>query len=496
MLAQRRTKIVATIGPSTQNPEVLEACIQAGLNVARLNFSHGEHKDHLKVIQNIRKISEKLKAPVALLQDLQGPKIRVGKLANGSVELKEGQEVRISVVVKEGTAKVLSTDFKELPMACKVGQKILLDDGLLELSVIKVMKDEVLARVIYGGLLKERKGMNLPGAQLPIECLTEKDYKDLEFGLSQNVDYIALSFVRRGSDIKKLREIIQAKNPKVKIVAKIEMLEALDNLVEIVHLSDAVMVARGDLAIEAGATQLPLLQKKIIALCNEIGRPVITATQMLDSMVDNPTPTRAEITDVANAVLDGSDALMLSAETASGSYPAKCIQTMHEIIFEVERTGGFFYDISLEKETLDTAESISVSASLCALKLNAAAIVCLTTTGRTAALISKYRPKAPIVACTYLSETLNRLELVWGLNTFHIQPYKSSDEAMAQIEEKLVQYGIAQPGDKVILTLGMPVSQGSKTNTLRVYTIGEIKKVKPKKDDIPFRFRELKKGAS
>jgi pyruvate kinase len=489
MLAHRRTKIVATIGPATQSSEMLEKCIKAGMNVARLNFSHGKHEDHLQVIQSIRSLSQKLKAPVTLLQDLQGPKIRVGKLKDGKVFLKEGEEIRISVTVKEGDEEVLSTDFKELIQSCQVGTKILLDDGLLELAVTHVGKEEVKARVVYGGVLKERKGMNLPGAILPVECMTEKDYADLEFGLANNVDYIALSFVRRGSDIKKLRELINAKNPQVKIIAKIEMLEALDNLVEIIHLSDAVMVARGDLAIEAGATQLPLLQKRIIALCNEIGRPVITATQMLDSMVANPTPTRAEITDIANAVLDGSDALMLSAESASGAYPIKCIQTMHDIVLEVEKTGSYFYDISLEKENLDTAESISISASLCALKLNAAAIVCLTTTGRTASLISKYRPKAPIVACTYKLEALNRLELVWGLNTFHIQPYKSSDEAMEQIEKMLVQYGFASPGDKVILTLGMPVSQGSKTNSLRVYTIGDVKPAAMKKEDLPFRFR-------
>lgn len=489
MLAQRRTKIVATIGPATNNPEALEKCVRSGMNVARLNFSHGEHADHLKVIQAVREISTRLKAPVALLQDLQGPKIRVGKFKNGRVELKEGSEVTISTVVKEGTAEVLSTDFKELPLSVKVGQKILLDDGLLELSVTAVGTDTVTAKVIYGGELKDRKGMNLPGATLPVECLTEKDFADLQFGLENNVDYIALSFVRHGNDIKKLRELINAKNPNIKIIAKIEMLEALENLVEIIELSDAVMVARGDLAIEAGATQLPFIQKRIIALCNEIGRPVITATQMLDSMIDNPTPTRAEITDIANAVLDGSDALMLSAESASGKYPFKSIQTMHDIILEVERTGSFFYDITTEKEQLDTAEAISVSASLCAMKLDAVAIICLTTTGRTATLISNTRPKAAIIACTYNADTLHRLELVWGLQTLAIMPYKTSDEAMDQIEEQLLQYGVAKPGDKVILTLGLPVRQGAKTNTLRVYTIGKLKSEAMPKNKLPLRFQ-------
>lgn len=490
MLAHRRTKIVATIGPATNNPEALEKAIRAGMNVARLNFSHGEHADHLKVIEAVREISSRLKAPVALLQDLQGPKIRVGKFKDGKVELKEGSEIVISTLVKEGTAEVLSTDFKELPQSVKVGQKILLDDGLLELCVTAVGKDTVNAKVVYGGPLKDRKGMNLPGATLPVDCLTEKDFEDLQFGLDNNVDYIALSFVRHGDDIRKLRELINAKNPNIKIIAKIEMLEALENLVEIVGLSDAVMVARGDLAIEAGATQLPYIQKRIIAVCNEIGRPVITATQMLDSMISNPTPTRAEITDIANAVLDGSDALMLSAESASGKYPFKAIQTMHDIILEVERTGSFFYDISLEKTTLDTAESISVSASLCAMKMNAVAIVCLTTTGRTATLISNTRPKAAVIASTYNADTLHRLELVWGLQTLEISPYKTSDEAMDQIEERLLQYGIAKPGDRVILTLGLPVRQGAKTNTLRVYTIGKLKTEQLPQDKLPLRFQK------
>jgi pyruvate kinase len=340
--------------------------------------------------------------------------------------------------------------------------------------------------VVYGGILKDRKGMNLPGAKLPVECMTEKDLEDLDFGLKNNVDYVALSFVRHGSDIKKLREIVNSKNPGTRIIAKIEMLEALENLVEIATLSDGLMVARGDLAVEVGQSQLPQIQKRIIKLCNEMGRPVITATQMLDSMVENPRPTRAEITDVANAVLDGSDALMLSAESASGKHPFKCIQTMHEIILEVERTGHFYYNISLENEFLDVAESIAASSSLSALKLHAPVIVCLSTTGRTAMQISNYRPKAHIVAVTHIPETLNRLELVWGIQTVLIHRYKNSEEAMEQIEKILLQYGLCVPGDKIIVTLGLPVQQGSKTNTMRVYTVGAAEVSKAAK---PLRFQ-------
>jgi pyruvate kinase len=340
--------------------------------------------------------------------------------------------------------------------------------------------------VIYGGILKDRKGMNLPGASLPVDCMTEKDIEDLEFGLKNNVDYVALSFVRRGEDIQRLREIINAKNPGIKIIAKIEMLEALQNLAEIVELSDGVMVARGDLAVEVGQTQLPLAQKRIISLCNELGRPVITATQMLDSMVENPRPTRAEITDVANAVLDGSDALMLSAESASGKYPFKCIQTMHDIILEVERAGDVYYDISLENEFLEVSESIAASSALSSLKINAPVIVCLSTTGKTATQISHFRPRAQIIAATYVPETLNRLELVWGIQTLLIHRYKTAEEALEQIESMLLQYGLCKAGDKVIVTLGMPVQQGAKTNTMRVVTVSERKTVS---GELPLRFK-------
>ncbi|MCB0350911.1 MAG: pyruvate kinase [Bdellovibrionales bacterium] len=485
VVANRRTKIVATIGPATCSRENLEKAIRAGMNVARLNFSHGNHKDHLAVIQHIRELSISLAAPVAILQDLQGPKIRVGKLKDGRVELKEGDVVKISTTLEMGDEKVLTTDFKELPESCVEGTRILLDDGLLELSVTQVAAEEVTCKVIYGGILKDRKGMNLPGARLPVDCLTEKDLEDLEFGLANNVDYVALSFVRHGDDIKKLREIIESKNPGTRIIAKIEMLEAIENLEEIVTLSDAVMVARGDLAVEVGQTQLPLNQKKIISLCNSLGRPVITATQMLDSMVENPRPTRAEITDVANAVLDGSDALMLSAESASGKYPFKCIQTMHEIILEVERTGSFYYNISLDNEFMGIAESIGASASLSALKLHAPVIVCFSTTGKTAMQIANFRPHAQIIAATHVPETLNRLELVWGIQTLLVNRYKTSEEAMEQIERMLVQYGICKPGDNIIVTMGLPVQQGAKTNTMRVYTVSDQQAPKGKK---PLRF--------
>ena len=490
MLADRRTKIVATIGPATKSRANLRKAILNGMNVARLNFSHGTHADHLDVIKDLRELSDELHAPLTILQDLQGPKIRVGRFETGSIELVEGERVVITIDDVPGKPGLIPTDFRALPGSVRPGMRIMLDDGLLELRVDSVDDRNVQCTVEYGGTLKDRKGMNVPGASLPVECLTPKDLIDLEFGLENGVDYVALSFVRRGDDIRQLRELIKNKAPNTRIVAKIEMLEAIDNLEEIVRLSDAVMVARGDLAVEVGQTRLPAIQKQIVHICNSVNCPVITATQMLDSMVENPRPTRAEITDIANAVLDGSDALMLSAETASGKYPFKCLQTMHEIIVEVERTGNYFYNMTLDSEFFSVAEAIGASAALAALKLNASAIVCLTTSGRTASIISGFRPRARIIAVTHIVPTLNRLELVWGIQTLKIDPYESSDLAMSQIEGVLLEYGLVKPGDKVVLTLGVPVLERGKTNALRVYTIGREDVRKLSEAELPLRCKD------
>lgn len=490
MLADRRTKIVATIGPATKSRENLSKAISAGMNVARLNFSHGTHEDHLSVIRNLRELSEELHAPISILQDLQGPKIRVGRFQGGSIELVEREKVIVTTEDVVGKPGLIPSDFKDLPKSCRVGHRIMLDDGLLELRIDKVEQKSVHCTVVFGGTLKDRKGMNVPGGGLAIESLTEKDLKDLEFGLANGVDFVALSFVRKGDDIRFLQDIIKNKAPGTKIIAKIEMLEAVENLEEIVRLSDAVMVARGDLAVEVGQTRLPQIQKQIVQLCNRIGCPVITATQMLDSMTENPRPTRAEITDVANAVLDGSDALMLSAESASGRYPFKCIQTMHEIILEVERNGDYYYNMTMESEFFSVAEAIGAAASLTALKLNASAIVCLTTSGRTASIISSFRPKARIIAVTHILPTLNRLELAWGIQTLKIKPYTSSDDAMQEIEEMLIQYGLVKTGDKVILTLGVPVLERGKTNALRVYTVGHEETKRLGEKELPLRCKD------
>jgi pyruvate kinase len=495
MLGSRRVKIVATIGPASSSKEALEKAILAGMNVARLNFSHGEHKDHAAVIKHLRELSKQWDAPVAILQDLQGPKIRVGKFENGLITLKEKEKIRISVTNELGKPGFIPTDFEPLPGSVRPGSRVLLDDGLIELRVLSAKGKDVDCEVVYGGDLKDRKGMNIPGAHLPVDALTEKDLRDLQFGLLQNVDYVALSFVRRGEDMRRLRELVREKAPHTKIIAKIEMLEALDHLEEIITLSDGVMVARGDLAVEAGQTQLPAVQKRIIRLANQIRRPVITATQMLDSMVNNPRPTRAEITDVANAILDGSDALMLSAESASGKYPFKAIRTMHEIATEVEKTSDIYYHLSLQEESMEVPTAIAASACLTAMKINAKAIVCLSTTGKTAQLISSFRPKMPILAVTHHMDPLNRLELMWGIQNFRVRPYRTSEEVMEEIEDILLKLKLASTGDKVVITMGTPVHQGAKTNTVKVYTISGSE-VETADKDLPLRYRKTEPAIS
>jgi pyruvate kinase len=498
MISERRVKIVATIGPSTNSKEGLEKAILSGMNVARLNFSHGTHEMHAEVIESVREIARKWNAPVSILQDLQGPKIRCGKFEGGSVRLADGEKVVITNEDILGKSSLIPTDFIALPTTVSEGQRILFDDGLIDLKVLSTDgKRLIQCEVVYGGILKDRKGMNVPGANLPIDAMTEKDLRDLKFGLEKNVDYVALSFVRQGSDIVKLRELVNATRPATRIIAKIEMVEALDNLEEIISLSDAVMVARGDLAIEVGQSQLPGIQKRIIRLCNMMNKPVITATQMLDSMVENPRPTRAEITDVANAVIDGSDALMLSAESASGKYPFKCIKTMHEIICEVQKSSDLYWEISLEDDVLDVPDAIAAAAALTALKVKAKALVCLTTSGKTATLIAGSRPACPILAITHQIDPLNRLELVWGIQTFRIKPYHTSEEALTQIEELLLKIGIAEKGDKIVITMGTPVRQNAKTNNIRVYTVTRDK-VEVPDNELPLRCRkdilDLNKG--
>ena len=477
-LIHRRVKILATAGPSLSSKEELKKAIQSGANVIRLNFSHGKTEEHLSKIKNIKDLSKELQVPIGILQDLQGPKIRIGQFKEKFIDIKEGQKVFLffsdSKEYQETRQDHIPMDFKPLFSACQPENKILIDDGLLELKVNRLLENKIECLVLNGGRLKDKKGIHFPEISFPmLDPLTSKDLKDLEFGLSQSVDYVALSYVRTAKDITKLRNLIEKKNKHSKIIAKIEVSESLNHLEEIIRLSDGVMVARGDLTVEVGQTQLPRIQKKIIKACNRLRRPVITATQMLDSMVENPRPTRAEVTDVANAVLDGSDALMLSQETATGKRPFDCIKTMSDIVLDVERNeDDYYYNFSFQEKSLNVSDSIGASACFLALKVKASAIICLTTTGQTATVISSFRPKAKIIAATHQIETLNRLSLIWGIQTIFIKPYKKEGEAMTQVEELLLKNHVLKKGDKAILTLGLPVLSKAKTNSLRVYIIG------------------------
>lgn len=473
MLIHRRTKIVATMGPATEDEKVLRACIEAGLNVARLNFSHSTHKEHEAFIKKIHKISNELHAPVAILQDLQGPKIRVGNIEDKEVH--PGDKVFLSYGQKPSKTNHIPVDLEDLHKYTKAGDRVLIDDGLIELLVTKVSGQKVHCEVINKGTIKKRKGVNFPNTSLPMSSLTPKDIKDLKFGLKHDVDHVALSFVRTAKDIEELRKYINKSKKPARIVAKIEMAEAIEHLDEIIEAADAIMVARGDLAVEVGQARLAGLQKKIIAACNKKGKPVITATQMLESMRDNPRPTRAEITDVVNAVLDGSDALMLSAESASGKHPAVSIKTMHDLIVEAELSNSIYNKINLENKISNIPGAISVSAALCAFKLDAKAIVCLSTTGRTARLISRFRPKAHLIAATDKDHTLRSLELCWGVQTLPVKRYEDWEDIFESLEPLLLSHGIVEPGDQVVLTLGLPIKHGVKTNSLRVFTVGGSK---------------------
>ncbi|MBE8221962.1 MAG: pyruvate kinase [Bdellovibrionales bacterium] len=485
---KRRAKIVATLGPASCQKQILKKLILSGSNVMRLNFSHGDHGFYKKIIKTIRSLSEELKIPINILQDLQGPKIRIAKLSQ-SIFLKKNQKVifafekdvldfkkkkpKVFKNHKNVSKVIIPVDFKQVSTTCKKSNKILIDDGLLELEVLEVKGQLLLCKVLYDGELKSRKGFCIPGVPLPMEALTKKDLKDLKFGLDQGVNSVALSFVRTPQDVLKLRNLLKKyKKQHVQIISKIEMLEALNNLDKIIELSDSVMVARGDLCVELGASRLPAVQKQIIALANKHNKPVITATQMLDSMMHNPRPTRAEITDVANAILDGTDAVMLSGETAQGVYPVKCVKTMHDIILEAEKSLPYYKNLLSSTDNIASiVEAISASVCVSAKYLNAKAIICLTTTGQTAVNISSFRPKVPIIAATHLKNSLNQLALTWGVSSISIKIYKNSAEALKQIQKILLSRGIVKKGDLVVLSLGLPVDKLASTNALRIHKI-------------------------
>jgi pyruvate kinase len=467
-----KTKIVATVGPASNNKEMLRALVKEGVDVFRLNFSHGSHEDHLKVINFVREINAEMGTKVALLQDLQGPKIRVNDMQPG-VEIKAGDDITITTKQVLGNSELVSTSYEHLPKDVKVGDMILIDDGKIELKVKKVEGINVLCTVVYGGPLKPRKGINLPDTKVSAPSLTEKDLTDLYFGIKQNLDWVALSFVRKAEDIISLREILKAEKSTTRIVAKIEKPEALENIDGILAETDAIMVARGDLGVEIMMEDVPMVQKGLIAKCNKLGKPVIVATQMMESMIENPRPTRAETNDVANAVMDGADALMLSAETAAGKYPVEVIRSMVRTIGSVEKKGDIFYKFrELDPNAPNFFnDSLILTACKLAKDVNAKAIVGMTQLGYSAYKAASHRPNANIFAFTSNETIINTMNLVWATHAYHYDKAASTDDTIADVEAILKRDGHVKSGDIFIILASMPIQERGRSNTIKVHQV-------------------------
>src|SRR5688572_18647398 len=464
-----KTKIVATVGPASNSKEMLHALIKEGVDVFRLNFSHGTHEDHLKVITNVRELNAELGTQICMLQDLQGPKIRVNEM-QPDVVIERGQELVITTRQLLGNREICSTSYTGLPKDVKYGDMILIDDGKIELKVTEIRDIDVVTEVVYGGPLKSRKGINLPFTKVSAPSLTEKDLKDLEFGLAHDVDWIALSFVRRADDITSMRKIIDAHNSFARIVAKIEKPEALSNIDDIIAATDGVMVARGDLGVEIWMEEVPMVQKMLVEKCNKAGKPVIVATQMMESMIENPRPTRAETNDVANAVMDGADALMLSAETAAGKYPLEVIRSMVRAINSVERQATIYYKFKEvdPNSPIFINDSLILAACKLAQDVGAKAIVGMTASGYTAFKSSSHRPNCSIFVFTGNKSIINTLNLVWATRAYYYEKQNSTDETIADVGEILKRDGHVKPGDIFISLASMPIHERSRTNMLKI----------------------------
>lgn len=468
-----RTKIIATLGPSSNSPEVIEELILAGMDVARLNFAHGSIEDHRRVIRNVRNASKKTGKDVGILLDLQGPKIRIGKLENRVVHLEEGQPFIITTRDVPGDRIEVSTNYEGLPRDLSEGARILLDDGLLELDVQKITGSDISCKVIRGGELSEKKGINVPGTKLSVQSLTEKDREDLYTGIREGVDFVAISFIRTAEDVSSVKEILRREDASIPVIAKIEKPEAMDNLEEILKVADGVMVARGDLGVEISPERVPIIQKEIIRRCNEEAIPVITATQMLESMIHHPRPTRAEASDVANAIVDGTDAVMLSGETAVGRYPVEAVTMMKRIAHAMEEKllESMRPDPERIKVKGDPEHAIAHAVYYTAMDIKAKAIVSFTRSGGTACIISKYRPVIPIIAVTHTESILNRLSLYWGVKGVHVELRENTDAMIEGVEKKLLEKGLVKRGDTVIITLGVPWGVAGSTNMVMIHQI-------------------------
>jgi pyruvate kinase len=463
----RKARIICTVGPASSTLEVLTAMVEAGMDVARLNFSHGSHEDHRARVDLLRKASKRAGRPLALLQDVQGPKIRLGRFVGGVVEVKSGQQVTLTTRKVLGGGDVLPTPVTTLTRDVKKGDPVLLDDGRVRLEVRSVKGPDIRCRVVIGGLLKDNKGINLPGAAMSVPTLTEKDLVDLALGQELGVDYVALSFVRSAKDLHLARKYVaQRKTP---LIAKIEKPQAVDALESIVAAADGIMVARGDLGVELPLEQLPGIQKAAIALTNARGGLVIVATEMLESMISSPRPTRAEVSDVANAIYDGADAVMLSGETAAGKYPVEAVRTMARVVTEAEKRAAF-RSLAFER-TDDISTGVAIAAVNAADRLQSAAIVAYTESGTTARLISELRPKAPLLALTPHPEIIRRMSLYWGVRA-HLAPRLArTDQMVEHVKRLVVREGLAKPGQTVVMVAGTPLGQAGSTNLMTIHRV-------------------------
>ncbi len=467
-----RTKIVCTIGPASEGEETLRAMIRAGMDVARLNFSHDDQATHGKRMALLRRLAQEEGRPLAIMQDLQGPKVRLGEIEGGQRELREGERVTLTAKATSQGADI-PLPFPRLIERAQPGTRLLLADGAIELQVVEKIETGLVAEALAGGVLKSRQGVNAPGLDLGLPPLTEKDKSDLAFGLSGGLDYVALSLVGRAEDVEELRRLMREGGGEVPIIAKVEKREAVERFEEILEASDGVMVARGDLGVETPAEEVPMVQKEIIRRCNQAGKPVITATQMLESMIGRPRPTRAEASDVANAIFDGSDALMLSGETAIGEYPVKAVETMAAIARAAE--SKFPYLDWARRAVLEPSPTVTgaVSQATCqmAYELGAKAIITTTASGYTARMVAKYRPQTPILAVTAWEESWRHLALVWGVRPILVEEFANTDELISTSVRAAKGLGMVQPGDTVIITAGVPVGGRGRTNMIKVQVV-------------------------
>lgn len=470
----RKTKIVCTIGPVTESEEMIYELVTTGMNVARLNFSHGDHLEHKRRINAIKKVREKLGIPVAIMLDTKGPEVRLGYFKDGKVELEKGQRFTLTTRDIQGDNTRCSITYKELPTEVSFDSRILIADGVIELKVIDKNETDVICQVVNGGTLGDRKNVNIPGATSKLPAITEKDIADLVFGVENEVDFVAASFIRKATDVLEIRKILEENGGKhIQIIAKIENQEGVDNLKDILKVCDGLMVARGDLGVEIPTEEIPMIQKLLIKRANEVGKPVITATQMLDSMIRNPRPTRAEVTDVANSIIDGTDAIMLSGETAAGKYPIEAVRTMASIAERTERE--LDYDKSLHGfsgRKITVASAISHSSCTTAFELQAAAIITPTQSGSTARMVSRFRPKAPIIATTSEKNVMRKLCLSFGVYPVYVPYSEVTDDIIDRAVNAAVTAKLVNSGDLVVITAG--IGAAGSTNLIKVHIVGEI----------------------